>query len=127
MKARVKLTMKNIVALASVMLACFVSFADNPYSVQYNVSGYSGTEALTNFPVLVRLSANSPVGFAYADCASGGADLAFTDAEGNAIPREIDTWNTSGELLVWVSVPVVTNGATFTMHYGDTSVAAQPA
>ena len=57
-----KLTKKTIVALASMMLACFVSFADaNPYSVQYTVSGYAGTEALTNFPVLVRLSAVSPL------------------------------------------------------------------
>ena len=119
--------MKNIVTLASVMLACFVSFADNPYSVQYTVSGYSGTEALTNFPVLVRLSAGSPLGFSYADCAAGGADLTFTDDAGNVIPREIDTWNTSGESLVWVCVPVVTNGASFTLHYGDTSVAAQHA
>ena len=119
--------MKNIVTLASVMLACFVSFADNPYSVQYTVSGYSGTEALTNFPVLVRLSAGSPLGFSYADCAAGGADLTFTDDAGNVISREIDTWNTAGESLVWVCVPVVTNGASFTLHYGDTSVAAQPA
>ena len=122
-----KLTKKTIVALASMMLACFVSIADeNPYTVQYTVNGYAGTEALTNFPVLVRLSAGSPVGFAYADCAAGGADLTFTDDGGNVIPREIDTWNTAGESLVWVCVPVVTNGASFTMHYGDTYVAAQP-
>ena len=121
--------MKNIVALASVMLACFVSIADDdlPWTVKYTVKGYAGTEELTNFPVLVRLSAGSPVGFSYADCAEGGADLAFTDDEGNVIPREIDTWNKSGESLVWVCVPVVTNGASFTMHYGDTTVAAQPA
>lgn len=123
-----KLTTKTIVALASMMLACFVSIADeNPYTVQYTVNGYVGTEALTNFPVLVRLAANSPVGFAYSDCASGGADLTFTDDGGNVIPREIDTWTTSGESLVWVCVPVVTNGASFTMHYGDTAVTEQPA
>ncbi|MBQ2624846.1 MAG: hypothetical protein IJG18_07085 [Kiritimatiellae bacterium] len=44
MKARVKLTMKNIVALASVMLACFVSIADDdlPWTVKYTVNGYAG-------------------------------------------------------------------------------------
>ena len=99
----------------------------NPYSVQYTVNGYAGTEVLTNFPVLVRLAADSPVAFSYADCAAGGADLTFTDDAGNVIPREIDTWTTNGESLVWVCVPVVTNGASFTMHYGDTYVAAQPA
>ena len=123
-----KLTKKTIVALASMMLACFVSVAaENPYTVQYTVTGYAGTEALTNFPVLVRLAANSPVGFAYADCVEGGADLTFTDDEGNAIPREIDTWNTAGESLVWVCVPVLTNGVSFTMHYGNPFVTAQPA
>lgn len=122
-----KLTKKTIVALASMMLACFVSIADeNPYTVQYTVNGYAGTEVLTNFPVLVRLAADSPLGFSYADCAEGGADLTFKDDGGNVIPREIDTWNTSDESLVWVCVPVVTNGASFTMHYGNTSVAAQP-
>ena len=122
-----KLTTKTIVALASMMLACFVSIAaENPYTVQYTVNGYAGTEALANFPVLVRLSAGSPVAFSYTDCAAGGADLTFTDDAGNVIPREVDTWNTEGESLVWVCVPVVTNGTTFTMHYGDTAVAATP-
>ncbi|MBR5548807.1 MAG: DUF2341 domain-containing protein, partial [Kiritimatiellae bacterium] len=113
------MTKKTIVALASMMLACFVSFADaNSYSVQYTVNGYAGTEALTNFPVLVRLSAGSPVGFDYAHCAQGGSDIRFKDADGNLIPHEIDTWTTSGESLVWVGVPVVTNGTVFTMYYG---------
>ena len=123
-----KLTKKTIVALASMMLACFVSVAaENPYTVQYTVNGYTGTEELANFPVLVRLAAGSPVGFSYSDCAAGGADLTFTDDAGNVIQREVDTWNTAGESLVWVCVPVVTNGTTFTMHYGDTAAAAQPA
>ena len=114
-------------ALALSARAAQVDPSDFPYSVQYTVNGYAGTEALANFPVLVRLAAGSPVGFAYSDCAAGGADLTFTDDGGNVIPREIDTWNTAGESLVWVCVPVVTNGTTFTMHYGDASVAAQPA
>ena len=124
--------MKRIHALlgalcALAMPAWATDPADLPYSVQYTVNGYSGTETLANFPVLVRLEANSPVGFAYSDCAAGGADLTFADDGGNVIPREIDTWDTAGESLVWVCVPVVTNGTTFTMHYGDATVAAQPA
>ena len=122
--------MKNtlLAALAALLVPALCARADDfPYSVQFTVSGYAGTEALANFPVLVRLAAGSPVGFAYSDCAAGGADLTFTDDGGNVIPREIDTWDTAGESLVWVCVPVVTNGTTFTMHYGDASVAAQPA
>ena len=125
---KTKFATKSVAVFAALLVSALCARADDfPYSVQYTVSGYAGTEQLANFPVLVRLSAGSPVGFAYADCAAGGADLTFTDDGGNVIPREIDTWNTAGESLVWVCVPVVTNGTTFTMHYGDVSVAAQPA
>ena len=79
---------------------------------------YEPAEPLTNFPVLVRLAANSPAGFSYADFYSAsGADLVFVDDAGNVIPHEIDTWNTAGQSLVWVKVPVVTNNTTFTMCY----------
>lgn len=91
------------------------------YRASFTVSGYTGAEVLENFPVLVRLADNSPVAFTYDDCAAGGADLTFTDDAGNVIPREVDTWNTEGESLVWVCVPVVTNGTTFTMHYGSSN------
>ena len=76
------------------------------------VSGYTGTETLTDFPVLVRLSPASVHGFAYADCLFDGADLRFTDAAGELIPHEIDTWNTAGESLIWVKVPVLTGTTT---------------
>ncbi|MBQ3810389.1 MAG: DUF2341 domain-containing protein, partial [Kiritimatiellae bacterium] len=92
------------------------------------VSGYAGTTPLANFPVLVRLAANSPDGFDYAECAADGSDLRFADANGDLIPHEIDTWNTSGESLVWVSVPSISGTATtFTMYYGTDDVSALPA
>ena len=92
------------------------------------VSGYAGSTPLANFPVLVRLEANSPSGFDYADCAADGSDLRFADANGDLIPHEIDTWNTSGESLVWVSVPSISGTATtFTMYYGVEDVSELPA
>ena len=72
--------------------------------------------ALTNFPVLVRLAENAPIGFSYANCPNGGC-IWFTDAENNDIPFEVDTWNTSGESLVWVSVPSLSSAASITMHW----------
>lgn len=79
---------------------------------------YETTEPLTNFPVLVKLAANSPEGFTYADFYNDtGADLVFVDDAGKVISHEIDTWNRSGTSLVWVKVPVVTNQATFAMCY----------
>ena len=92
------------------------------------VSGYAGSTTLANFPVLVRLAANSPDGFNYADCAADGSDLRFADANGDLIPHEIDTWDISGESLVWVSVPSISGTATtFTMYYGTDGASSLPA
>ena len=85
----------------------------------FAVTGYAGADPLTNFPVLVRISENSPAGFSYADCAADGSDLRFADAAGNLVPHEADTWNPAGESLLWVRVPVVTNGAEFAMYYAS--------
>ena len=92
------------------------------------VSGYSGSTTLANFPVLVRLSVDSPDGFNYADCAADGADLRFADENGDLIPHEIDTWNASGVSLVWVQVPTLSGTATtFTMYYGTDGASSLPA
>ena len=92
---------------------------------EISVSGYTGA-ALNDFPVIVRVSPTRIPGFSYGDCAAGGADIAFVDADGNVLDREIDTWDPNGESLVWVSVPVLTNRATFAMTYKDPSAVAQP-
>ena len=78
---------------------------------------YGGAE-IENMPVLMRLSEGSPVGFHYADVLNDGRDFEITNAQGDALPFEIDTWNTNGESLVWVKVPVFTNGFEFTVAYG---------
>ena len=90
--------------------------------VKFTVAGYTGTEVLTNFPVLVRLSESAISGFTYSDFYADGSDLSlvdigFVDAETNGIPYEIDTWNTNGESLVWVNLPLMTNGTEFVMWY----------
>ena len=86
-------------------------------AVKFTVN-YETTEPLTDFPVLVKLAEDSPADFTYADFYNdAGADLVFVDDAGKVIPHEIDTWNRNGTSLVWVKVPVVTNGATFAMCY----------
>ena len=89
--------------------------------VKFTVAGYTGTEVLTNFPVLVRLS-TAISGFTYSDFYADGSDLnlvdiGFVDAEENGLAYEIDTWNTNGESLVWVCLPRMTNGTEFAMWY----------
>ena len=90
------------------------------------VAGYAGGE-LADFPVLVRISPSTIEGFRYADCAQGGADVSFTDADGNALSHEIDTWNPAGESLVWVKVPKFANEAKFFMRWNDAEPPANAA
>ena len=87
------------------------------------VSGYSGSTTLTDFPVLVRISPDKIDGFSYAACKDGGADIAFTSADGNTVyDHEIDTWDPSGESTVWVRVPSLAgNTTTFLMSWGDSA------
>ena len=99
--------------------------------VVLKVDGYAKTEdraTLTNFPVLVRVSPAAIPGFDYSDCLFGdGADIRFLDAAGNLLPGEVDEWNESGESLVWVSLPRMTNGTEFAMVYGSGDPGPVPA
>ena len=90
---------------------------------KFTVAGYTGSEPLSDFPVLVRIAENSPSGFSYDDLKSKstGADLAFIDMSGNGLPFEIDTWNPSGESLIWVKLPSMQNGTEFVMCWGSTT------
>ena len=90
--------------------------------VKFTVAGYTGTQVLTNFPVLVRLkeydsgTGEGIQGFLYSDFNyTDGTDLCFLDADGNGIPFQIDTWDRTGESLVWVTLPRMTNNTEFAM------------
>ena len=84
----------------------------------FTVTGYTGTETLTNFPVLVDVRKKDTNGFSYDDFYhTGGRDIAFVDEKGHVIPHEIDTWNPNGMSLIWVRLPEMHNGTKFTMCY----------
>ena len=81
-------------------------------------SGYSGSETLLNFPALVRIPVNAPI---YSVSKPDGSDIRFADSNGNLVPHEIDTWNPSGESLIWVKVPSLSGtGTTVTLYCGGT-------
>lgn len=86
------------------------------YTSQMTVAGYAGESTLENFPVPVRISEDAIAGFDYAKC-DGQGDITFTDANGIVLPHEIEVWNTEGESVAWVSVPALTQGATFNMNW----------
>ena len=84
----------------------------------FTVTGYTGTETLTNFPVMVDVRKKDTNGFTYDDFYhAGGRDIVFVDEKGHIIPHEIDTWNPNGMSLIWVRLPEMVNGTTFTMCY----------
>ena len=92
------------------------------YGALFTVAGYAaGKPALAGFPVLVRISDNTPAGFAYDQLhsPSTGADLAFVDMDGNGLPFEIDTWDPNGTSLIWVRLPSMENGTQFVMCWGS--------
>ena len=97
--------------------ACWVVNGFERY-LPFTVTGYTGTETLTNFPVLVDVRASDTNGFTYDDFYHyDGEDMAFVDDTGHLIPHEIDTWNKTGMSLIWVRLPRMNNGTTFTMCY----------
>ncbi|MBQ6136366.1 MAG: DUF2341 domain-containing protein, partial [Kiritimatiellae bacterium] len=96
-------------------------FKTNMYAkaIDITFSGYSGSSALANFPVLVKLSESGIYGFRYSDFKKpGGFDLCFTDASGKLLAHEIDTWNTNGVSTVWVKVPSLTSSTKIVARYG---------
>ena len=94
--------------------------------IHFTVSGYTGRTTLANFPVLVRLSDVN--GFNFADFTTPAAELRFTDAAGNNLNYEIDTWDsTANKALVWVSVPSLSGTTTeIRAYYGPSSTSGLP-
>ena len=72
------------------------------------------------FTALVRVSPSAISGFSYVDAAPGGSDILFTDDSGVVLASEVDTWNTSGESLIWLKLPSVVKGTHFRMYWGWT-------
>lgn len=72
----------------------------------------------SNVPVLLRLS-TSITGFSYSDFTRGGKDMLILDEASNVLPFEIETWNPSGESLVWVKVPTYSENTRINVYYGD--------
>lgn len=105
----------TIVNLAPVTRRDFLKCVEFTFPMEFLADG----ETLTNFPALVKLSADIS-GFSYSDFQiANGGDLMFTDSRGQVIPSEVDTWDDAGTSLVWVSVPELTKGTIIKMYYGN--------
>ena len=72
---------------------------------------------LTNFPLMVKLTANNKYGFAYADAAADGSDVRFFDADDMQLFHEVASWNQAGESVLYVSVPRLSGDTVVTMRW----------
>lgn len=79
-----------------------------------------------SMPIAVRLAEGGVEGFAYADCAEGGADLRATWSDGTELPLEIERWKTDGESLLWVRVPDFQKGDKATVLYNNPAPETAP-
>ena len=80
---------------------------------------------VTDFPALLRLSTDIR-GFSYADFRQPDySDLAIVDGDGAELAYEIDTWNQSGESLVWVRIPRLTKDLRLTVYFGSDKATPQ--
>ena len=121
-------THKMMYTLCMAFAALFAAFATahadvdwTQFESSFNIRfpGYRGSSSLTDFPVLVRLSADINE-FKYSKCrVENGGDLRFADADGNLLASEIDTWNENGTSLVWVKVPTLNKSAFIKAYYGN--------
>jgi len=96
--------------------------------IEFTVSYVSGS-TLSDFPALVRLSTSAIAKFSYGNFRlPNGGDLRFVTEDGTPLAHEIETWDTSGESLVWVKVPSFAEGQKIIAYYGNPSPwAALPA
>lgn len=87
-----------------------------------------GEGAFDNVPILVKLS-TAIQDFSYADFQGvRGADMVFSDGNGNVIPHEVDTWDPSGTSLVWIKPGSLSASiGKVVMYFGNAEIPASSA
>ena len=116
--------------VASLRIGTTLRLDEAPFNLkaQFTAGGYDGESALTNFPVLVRLSSALLPGFDPTAIAASG--LRFRDdATGLLLAHEVDTWADAadGECTVWVSLPVLEGRDTRFTMFAKPRPSASPA
>jgi len=88
-------------------------------TITVNTTGQNIGAAVTNFPVLVRLTGANAAVFA---ATKNGSGVRFTAMDSvSPLPYQIERWDsTAKKAEVWVTLPSVaaTGNTTFLMHYG---------
>jgi hypothetical protein len=97
-------------------------------SALLDVTGYSGAENLTDFPVLIRLSPASLPGFTYDQMLSPPhGDLRFSTPDGEQIlAHEVETWDPLGISHIWVKLPELSPGTKLRIWWGKSGQSPPP-
>ena len=120
MRTLQKCVLTGIGLLSGVFAAFGATIDPSNYNYMMPFTPKAGkvTGTLSNFPLLVRLSAARHQNFNPADCGEKGANLRFALEDGTVLAHEIDTWNADGESLVWVNVPELTDKTKIIAYWG---------
>jgi hypothetical protein len=95
----------------------YLSPADLPYRRAVTVT-HPGP-AISDYQVAVTLDVGS-MGSPYNHVNADGSDLRFRDDTGTELSYWIESWDNSGDSLVWVRVPNLPTGdTTIYLYYGD--------
>lgn len=85
-------------------------FAGRRAYARIRFSGYDGGTSLTNFPACVRLPTRLGL--------PASSDIVrFSAADGTPMPFEVESWNPSGDSIVWVRVPELTSATELTISW----------
>nr|MBP7829759.1 DUF2341 domain-containing protein [Kiritimatiellia bacterium] len=98
-------------------------------SMAIRVAGYDKPAVLTNFPLLVVFN-EGRTNFLYSQfITTNGADLRVYDAaETNELAYEIETWNTNGDSMIWVRMPLLSGSNDYIRAcWGDPAETNAPA
>ena len=105
------------------------------YSTPITVDAASGSEDLTDFPVLIQISSAPTVDNLRLISNGGhveninGFDIAFTDQNFSSLDHQIESYDpTTGEYTAWVRIPFLscTAPTTIYMAYGNGAIATDP-
>ncbi|MDX9727666.1 MAG: DUF2341 domain-containing protein, partial [Bacteroidales bacterium] len=107
-----------------------VTFGFNYFS-DISVSQASGTQDLTDFPVLVDITQSwlRTIGNGGHVTSNNGYDILFTDTENAKLDHEIESYDpVTGRLVAWVRVPVLSSAgpSSIRMLYGNPVITTDP-
>lgn len=93
--------------------------------ITINSDQVSGSNDLSNFPVLVSIDSDNDLAASTQD---DGSDILFTDTSGNKLSHEIEKFDhTTGQLIAWVKIPTLSasSNTEFYLYYNNLNATDQ--